>query len=123
MRISDSVSLMLNRYGEKIRIVNGNKVCGAKAVIQPLMYKNKMYLNGISMNAGDFDGGHYQMIAPAQTDFGDFRSVRIEAEKNTYIIKRAELVRAGDKDLYYWAVLTPFYPQGEDDYEEIPKCA
>lgn len=123
MKIVNGVSIMINRYGESIKIVNGKKVKKAKAVIQPLMYKNKMYLNGISMDAGDFDGGHYQMIAPAQTDFGNFKTVRIEAKNFTYIIKRVEMIRAGDKDLYIWAVLTPYYPAGEDDYGETRLCA
>ena len=123
MRIQSSVSYMINRYGENIRITDGKTVNKAKAIIQPLMYKNKMYLNGTAMAAGDFDGGHYQMIAPAETSFGDFKRVRIEAEAKTYIIKRAEVIRADDTDLYIWAVLTPYYPQGEDDYEESRLCA
>ncbi len=123
MKIVNSVSLMLNRYGESIKIVNGKKVKRAKAVIQPLMYKNKMYLDGTSIDAGDFDGGHYQMIAPAETDFGDYKYVRIEAKNITYIIKRVEMIRAQDKDLYIWAVLTPYYPMGEDDYGEARLCA
>lgn len=123
MKIVNSVSLMLNRYGESIRLVKGNKVNKAKAIIQPLMYKNKMYLDGVSMDAGDFDGGHYQMIAPSDTDFCDYKGVRIEAKNNAYIIKRVEMISADDKDLYIWAVLTPYYPSGEDDYGKTCMCA
>lgn len=123
MKMQNSVSFMINRYGESISIKDGNSVKKAKAIIQPLMYKNKMYLNGTAIAAGDFDGGHYQMIAPAETSFGDYKNVRIETKNFTYILKRVEVIRAADTDLYIWAVLTPYYPQGEDDYGEAPMCA
>ena len=123
MSIIGSVGEMIRRYGESVKIADGNNVTKTKVIIQPLMYKNKMYLSGTSLPAGDFDGGHYQMVAPADTDFGDPKRVQIQAKNMTYIIKRLEMVRADNRDLYIWAVLTPYYPPGEDDYAEALRCA
>lgn len=123
MSISKSIKAMIYRYGESIKVVKGKSVLRARAIIQPLMYKNKMYLNGSALPAGTFDGGHYQMIAPADVDFGDFKGVIIEGAKNKYTLKRVEVVRADDSDLYIWAVLTPYYPFAQEDYGETKQCA
>lgn len=121
--MENSVTIMINRYGESIRIKNGESIKEARAIIQPLMYKNKMYVSGTSVSAGEVDGGHYQMIAPADAPFGDYKNTRIETKSSVYTFKRAEVIKAGDTDLYIWAVLAPFYPQGEDDYGKTPLCA
>ena len=54
---------MIYRYGESIKVVKGKSVLRARAIIQPLMYKNKMYLNGSALPAGTFDGGIYLPMA------------------------------------------------------------
>ena len=87
------------------------------------MYKNKMYLGGTALPAGVFDGGHYLMIAPANLGVTDYRNTVIETADARYTIKRVERVKADNRELYLWAVLTPCYPPVEDDYDEYDKCA
>lgn len=123
MSVYNTVEKMILRYGDDIRITE-NSVCSrSKAIIQPLMYKNKMYLGGTALPAGFFDGGHYMMIAPASLEVKDYRHVVVESMGAKYTVKRVEMVKSDNRELYIWAVLTPYYPPAEDDYGKSDKCA
>ncbi len=123
MSVYKTIEKMICRFGDDI-LITENAVCNrSKAIIQPLMYKNKMYLGGTALPAGFFDGGHYLMIAPASLKVKDYRRAVVEAMGAKYTLKRVEMVKADNKELYIWAVLTPYYPPTEDDYEEFDKCA
>lgn len=123
MRDALVVSKMLKRFGDSIEVSESGKVTGAFAVIQPLLYKNKMYLNGVNSSAGFYDGGHYLMIAPADLEISDYRSARIMHRGISYRIKRVEIISSAGEDLYIWAVITPCSKEVEDDYEKRNKCA
>ncbi len=109
---------MICRYGDTVTLSDSRRSQQEKAIIQPLMYKNKMYLGGTILPAGVFDGGHYIMIMPAQSEDWDYSDMVIKDGVSSYIIKRSEVIRADDCDLYVWAVLTPYGGKAEDDYED-----
>lgn len=117
------IEKMIRRYGDDIKITENSVKKHSKAIIQPLMYKNKMYLGGTAVPAGYFDGGHYMMIAPASLGITDYRHTVIESMGAMYRVKRAEKVKADNELLYIWAVLVPYYPPAEDDYEQFDRCA
>lgn len=119
MSIYKSITAMLHRYGDDVTISEGGTERSGKAIIQPLMYKNKMYLGGSVLPGGFFDGGHYLMIAPVDSVISDYGNTLITDCGVTYTIKRSEVVRADNRDLYIWAVLTPHSPEAEDDYDRI----
>ncbi|MBQ4569594.1 MAG: hypothetical protein IJA62_06045 [Ruminococcus sp.] len=123
MSVYNTIEKMIRRFGDDICIMEDALRNRSKAIIQPLMYKNKMYLGGTALPAGFFDGGHYLMIAPASLKVKDYRRAVVEDANAKYTIKRVEMVKADNKELYIWAVLTPYYPPVEDDYEELDKCA
>lgn len=117
MSIRSSIAGMLRHLGDSVSVeYNGAKHSG-KAVIQPLMYKNKMYISGKNIPLGYLDQGHYLMIAPIEIGITDYRDTIIDDNGTRYMIKRAEVVRAGDCDLYIWAVLTLCDEGTEDDYD------
>lgn len=123
MSVYKSIEKMICRFGEDILVTENMVRNRSKAIIQPLMYKNKMYLGGTALPAGFFDGGHYLMIAPASLKVKDYRRAVVDAMGTKYTLKRVEIVKADNKELYIWAVLTPYYPNAEDDYDEFDKCA
>ncbi len=118
MSVYKCMDKMIKRYGGDIVVSDRFGSFDSKAIIQPLLYKNKMYLGGDALPAGYHDAGHYLMIAPCEGVIRDYPSTRITADGVTYTIKRSERVSADNRILYIWAVLTPYTAPSEDDYAE-----
>lgn len=123
MRDREVVSRMLRRFGEKVTVKENARLTEVYAVIQPMLYKNKMYIDGKALPAGYFDGGHYLMIASADIGITDYRNTTVTSKNVSYRIKRAEVIYSGDTELFVWLVLTPSKTLVEDDYAEYDKCA
>lgn len=123
MSVFSNIKDMLDLYGSDVAVKDKFGEFEGKAIIQPLMYKNKMYLGGEYLPAGYFDGGHYLMIAPCEDFIRDYRSTVITQGNEKYTIKRSELVSVQNKGLYIWAVLTPCCENLEDDYEKTSDVA
>lgn len=77
------------------------------AVIQPLRYKNKMYLEDKRLPLGISDMGYYLYIGPASHDLTaiDRNNYIVRAGSKDFFITRAERVYLGDRVFYIWAVL------------------
>ena len=77
-----------------------------RAVIQPLRYKNKMYLEGERTQIGRHHPGYYLYIGPARHDLTKLsEGARIRAESGEYTIDRAEKCYLGDTVTHIWAIL------------------
>ena len=62
------VAGLMERYGRAVRILSPEENAAAidcRAFVQPLRYKNKMYLNGVYLPSGYDDGRHYLYLGPA----------------------------------------------------------
>lgn len=118
MGILASVNRGIKRYGDDVEIVRNGKTIKSKAFIQPLRYKNKMYVSGETLPAGFYDGGHYLYIGLNNVKIDkDYRNIIIYRNNKGYIIRRAENYIMKSKILYIWAILTPYIKPMEDDYE------
>lgn len=99
---------MIGRYGQQCEIVvSGNdRLVKTKAFLNPLLYKNKIYIGGTYLPDGFYDGGHYLYIgrASVRLDNLPFGSV-VKFGSDTYIIKRAEQYIVAGECIYTWAVL------------------
>ena len=78
-----------------------------RAFLQPLRYKNKMYLEGAYTEIGRDTSGLYLYIGPHDHDVTKLsRKARIaDADGKAYLIQRAEKILTGDKPYYFWAVV------------------
>ncbi len=119
MSMAQIAQSMLERFGDKIEIHEGDKVTHIFGVVQPLLYKNKMYLSGTIKDAGYFDGGHFLMIAPATAKIRDYRNTIIRHFGRTFKIKKVEIISSFGEDLYVWIVLIPSSQEVADDYDEL----
>jgi len=118
LSIYRNVSNELKRYGESITV---NALKGrffVKGIIEPLLYKNKLYLGGKQLPDGFFDGGHYLLICPPEINLPVLGDAFIEGGGKRYILKRSETVSIKSKALYTWAVLTPYNEPSEEDFYE-----
>jgi len=77
-----------------------------RAFIQPLRYKNKMYLNGVNTEIGFNSQGYYLYIGPPEPNLAELaEGVFVAAEDSAYQVDRAEQVYFGSRPLYQWAIL------------------
>ena len=74
--------------------------------IQPLRYKNKMYLDGIYTEIGFNSQGHYLYIGPPDIDLTQASdSEFLKSDGISYQIDRAEKVYNAEKPFYIWAII------------------
>ena len=107
---STRIQRLIARYGRTVTLEDsaGEKET-AKAMIQPLRYKNKMYLEGSFLPPGYLDGGHYLYLGEASLRLDlRARDTVIKTDEESYLLKSGEKVCIGDEVLYIWAVLQPY---------------
>lgn len=104
-----SIEKMLNKYGNSVFIsgADGWKSPLFSAFIQPLRYKNKLYMTGDITPLGINRNSVYLYIGPARHDLTKLdKSYRIhDSENNTYLIDRAEKIAVKNNVIYIWAVI------------------
>lgn len=104
----DLILRMLNRYGRKCEIMpfGSEKKLSVKAIINPLLYKNKLYVGGSYLPDGFYDGGHYLYIGDPKISLESIPvGSTLKVSGNTYLIKHAEQYYIEERPLYSWAVL------------------
>ena len=95
-------------YGRTVTLcdANGSTLNTFKALIQPLRYKNKMYLDGIYTEIGFNSQGHYLYLGPPEPDLCSLTAGdHLCADGMSYQIDRAEKVYHKDKVFYIWAII------------------
>ena len=99
--------ILFKQYGRKVSLCTENGIKQSfRAMIQPLRYKNKMYLDGIYTEIGFNSQGHYLYIGPPEVDLTSVADGEyLSADTIKYQIDRAEKVYAGDKVFYIWAII------------------
>lgn len=97
---------IFDTYARRVEIHDGGTTKTCKAFIQPLRYKNKMYLDGIYTEIGFNSQGHYLYIGPPKPDLTILSdSGYISADGTDYRIDRAERVYIGEEVFYIWAII------------------
>ncbi|MCR4614795.1 MAG: hypothetical protein K5756_01410 [Clostridiales bacterium] len=103
-----NISSIFKKYGRSVSIYDamGFSAGDFHAFIQPLRYKNKMYLDGVNTQIGFNSQGHYLYIGPPEYDFtGLSGDSWLECGGKKYKIDRAEIVYRGNKKYYVWAII------------------
>lgn len=110
-----AVNRLMERYGQPVQLEFGRQTESAQAFLQPLRYKNRMYVGGSQLDPGYVDGGHYLYIGPggARLDLYPFDAV-VRSDGQAYTVKRAEAYRLGEELLYIWAILQRMEEETED---------
>lgn len=116
MSIFSSVSGIIKRYGCSISISNGDDKVNTKAFIEPLRYKNRIYVGGQYHHLGVNRSEKYLYIGLPEYLLNENSSV-IEMQSDKYIVKRCERYYVKDTAIYVWAILVPYGEELEDDYE------
>jgi hypothetical protein len=108
----------LDTVGRQVSLISpsGETLSAHRAVISPLRYKNKMYLNGVFTDIGFNSEGHYLYIGPPSCDLTDAPDGSfLLADGIKYRIDRAEKVYAGDEIFYIWAIIRVMIEEDENE--------
>lgn len=101
---------LFNQFGRRVRVASVDESWQGeqfRAFIQPLRYKNKMYLEDKRVPLGIGDMSYYLYLGPAEHDLSELDDdeyiVRTDGEK--FFVTRAERLYVSDTVAYIWAVL------------------
>lgn len=110
------------RYGKSaVYTVIGQQrqITEFKAFIQPLRYKNKLYLRGKYTEIGKNKEDYYLYIGPPEVDVSAVDGIftLLEIDGTGYLVYRTEKHSIGEKDIYIWAIIRPIVEDSETDDE------
>ena len=117
-----NIERIFRRYGRKISAVddNGNVVCSAECFVQPLRYKNKMYLEGTPTEIGLNESGYYLFLAPAGYSIENAADNGYLTDgNNEYHIDRYEDIYVGEKIYFRWAIIRLCFPDTYPAYNHF----
>ena len=99
----------INKFGRNIKIYNsaGELVQELNCLIQPLRYKNKLYLSGVPTELG-YDGlNKYLLICPPEINIKDIDGIncRLCLGDEAFGVDHYETVYRFGKAFYLWAII------------------
>ena len=103
-----SIDTFIERYGCEVALsANGTTFAQAyRAFVQPLRYKNKMYLEGTRSRIGYVDQSYYLYVGPGHVDVTELSSGAVlKMGETKFYFSHAEAVRLADQTIYMWAIL------------------
>ena len=102
---------IMERFGRQVRLCLPNGWCSENfgAFLQPLRYKNKMYLGGVNTRIGFNREGYYLYLGPPNHDLTRLgQDMWIQTVLNPderYTVDRAEVVFMGEEPSHVWAIV------------------
>lgn len=108
------------KYGQKAILSVGGETVKSydfKAFVQPLRYKNKLYLRGKFTEIGKNREDYYLYIGPPDIDISEadgFRT-RLYIGQEEYLVYRTEKHKVADDTVYLWAIIRPVISETEED--------
>lgn len=108
MRKSDSLEILFKKFGRSVYITSEKLNSEIyNALVQPLRYKNKMYVAGTNTEIGLAEENYYLYIGPGNKDLRKMgASVMLHtADGKSYEVQKSEKIYNGESVFYIWAVI------------------
>lgn len=117
MKMAGYLNDALRRFGNTVAICRDGRTEVAKAFVQPLRRRHRLYLSEKYIPAGWFDNTYLLYIGspdhPLET------GVRMQCRGAAYSVVTAEEFAAHDEAVYVWAILKPDCEGKEDYYDDV----
>lgn len=107
------IGRLLARAGCGVRLLRaGMEPVSCRAVIQPLLYKNKMYVDNEMTAAGEVDSGCFLYLGPPEHRLDTAEDAVISCRRGDYRVVRADVLYWRDDPAYVRAILRPVIREG-----------
>lgn len=117
MRLKGFLDNVLDRYGYTVFITKGGRTKAAKAFVQPLRRRHRLYINERYIPAGYFDNRY--LLYVGSPDHPLEEGTRVVCGGEGYRVVTAEEYGAHNETVYIWAILMPESKCTEDYYDDI----
>lgn len=102
---------MIEKYGQAAQLTDNQtgKAISYRAIVQPLRYKNKLYLRGTYTELGRNQQDYYLYIGPGDVDITgvDSNKKTLTVSGVSYVVDRMEKHYLADWLIYHWAIVHP----------------
>ncbi len=108
MITSENIQSYLEKYGCEVSVApdGENFESSYRAFVQPLRYKNKMYLEGTRTRIGYADQSYYLYVGPATVNVcGLSDKAVLRMGDGRFYFSHCESVQLADETIYMWAIL------------------
>lgn len=119
MSLLNCVDKEIGRYGTGVVIRQNGECVSTRAFVEPLRYRNKIYIGGECRELGTTRREKYLYVGKSSHRLEENKSV-IESRGGKFIVKRCETYFVKDTPVYEWAILVPYGEEREDDYDSDP---
>ena len=106
LNVMPSVIKSIQTYGEDITVINDDDTVSAKAFIEPLHYRNKIYIGGEHRTLGMKYLEKYLYVGIPDIPLVENKTI-IERKDEKYLVKRVERYYVKEQVAYTWAILIP----------------
>ena len=106
MNVMPSVIKSIQTYGEDITVINDDDMVSTRAFIEPLRYRNVIYVGGEYRNLGMKHSEKYLYVGIPDIPLVENKTI-IERKDKKYLVKRVERYYVKEQVAYTWAILIP----------------
>ena len=104
--LAKQVSMLMQQAGQHITVATSSGTQNICAFLQPLRYKNKMYIELQPSEVGRVDDGCFLYLGPAEVPF-EADDFMYNDDGKRFVVQRVETVYLFKKPLYRWATVRP----------------
>lgn len=110
MALREKIKTAMENHGQRIYIHDGKVLSMPyNAFIQPIRYKNRMYLQDVSTVVGRDSKDYFLYIGPYDRAIDqENHNLVIESNSIKYSVVKSQPVRFDDQIVYIWAVIKEF---------------
>ncbi|MDR2753035.1 MAG: hypothetical protein LBB50_01850 [Oscillospiraceae bacterium] len=104
----ETIKDIMERFGRQVFLClpDGWQSARFGAFLQPLRYKNKMYLGGVNTRIGFNREGYYLYLGPPAHDLSQLpREMWIQCGAERYTVDRTEVVHFAQTPSHVWAIV------------------
>ena len=105
MAATERINRLLKSRGRKLTHISDGEPTEFYAFLQPMRYKNKMYLDSQYTELGIVDESCFLFIGPADMDFAENSDLVIDENDKSYSFVKVEKVYCCGNPAYTWAIM------------------
>lgn len=102
MSLLSSVETSIDKYGVDVKLIDGDVEVRTKAFIEPLRYKNTLYIGGEYRSLKGTNRSLY--VGKPAFDLKEGKTI-VDESGIKYLVERAETYTVSGDKIYHWAIL------------------